>query len=111
MVCMLQGIYKKPKEATISTFIPGSAIMEWFSHQSMGNIVKAQVTPWKQNVIIQMPNHSCNKWMGMAACAVFSPLDLYPKNYSLLTMFRFHHITFGYSIFALNILMRMREQY
>ncbi|XP_030965236.1 disease resistance protein RPS4B-like [Quercus lobata] len=77
-----KGIYKKPKEATISTFIPGSEIMEWFSHQSMGNIVKAQVSPWKQNVIIQMPNHSCNKRMGMAACAIFSPLDLYPKNYS-----------------------------
>ena len=82
MVCMLQGIYKEPKVATISTFIPGSEIMEWFSHQSVGNIVKAQVTPWKQNVNIQIPTHSCNKWMGMAACAVFSPLDLYPKNYS-----------------------------
>ena len=56
--------------------------MEWFSHQSMGNIVKAQVTPSKQNVNILMPTHSCNKRMGMAACAVFSPLDLYPKNYS-----------------------------
>ena len=82
MVCMLQGIYKEPKVATISTFIPGSEIMEWFSHQGMGNIVKAQVTPWKQNVNIQIPTHSGNKWMGMAACAVFSPLNLYPKNYS-----------------------------
>uniref|UniRef100_A0A7N2LHY9 ADP-ribosyl cyclase/cyclic ADP-ribose hydrolase n=1 Tax=Quercus lobata TaxID=97700 RepID=A0A7N2LHY9_QUELO len=74
--------YKEPTEATISTFIPGSEIMEWFNHQSMGNMVKSQVTSWKQNVNIQMPIHSCNKWMGMAACAVFSPLDLYPKNYS-----------------------------
>ena len=53
--------------------------MEWFSHQSNWNIVKAQVTPWKQNVNIQMPIHSCNKWMGMATCAVFSPLDLIRK--------------------------------
>ena len=56
--------------------------MEWVSHQSMGNIAKAQVTPWKQNVNILMPTHSCNKWMGMATCAVFSPLDHYLKNYS-----------------------------
>ena len=93
---MLQGIYKEPKAATISTFIPGSEIKEWFTHQSMGNIVKAQVTPWKQNVNIQMPTHSCNKWMGMAGA---------------LTVFRFHHITFGYSIFTLNFFMRTREQY
>ena len=57
MVCMLQGIYNEPKEATISTFILGSEIMEWFSHQNMGNILRAQVTPWKQNINIQMPTH------------------------------------------------------
>ncbi|XP_023908119.1 disease resistance protein Roq1 [Quercus suber] len=52
--------------------IPGSEILQWFSHQSAGNIVNAQV-----------PSHSSNKCFGIAVCAVFSCRNVHLSNMAL----------------------------
>ena len=76
MVCMFQEICKQSvilgSCATFNVVIPGSEIPKWFKHQSVGNIVNAQVTHLKRNVNIQVLFRSSNKWIGMAVCIVFS---------------------------------------
>ncbi|KAL4594485.1 hypothetical protein ACB092_12G024000 [Castanea dentata] len=66
-----QGLYSAPKNkkprAACRLLIPGSEISKWFSHQSVGNIVNAQVTHSKE-------------WMGMAVCSVLSFRDLHPNS-------------------------------
>ncbi|XP_075649601.1 TMV resistance protein N-like [Castanea sativa] len=66
-----QGLYGAPKNkrprAACRLLIPGSEILKWFSHQSVGNIVNAQVTHSKE-------------WMGMAVCFVLSFRDLHPNS-------------------------------
>ena len=68
---MFQGLYSAPKNkrprAACRLYIPGSEISKWFSHQSVGNIVNAQVT------------HS-EEWMGMAVCSILSFHDLHPNS-------------------------------
>ena len=68
---MFQGLYSAPKNkrprATCRLLIPGSEISKWFSHQSVGNIVNAQVTHSKE-------------WMGMAMCSILSFHDLHPNS-------------------------------
>ena len=85
MVCMFQGIYKEPiaphLKAIYSIVIPGSEIPSWFSHQSMGTTVNARVTHLNKNVNIQVPSCLCNKWIGLAGCAVFSGPNLRPNNH------------------------------
>ncbi|XP_050254804.1 disease resistance protein Roq1-like [Quercus robur] len=67
----LKGLYSAPKNkrprATCRLLIPGSEISKWFSHQSVGNIVNAQVTHSKE-------------WMGMAVCSILSFHDLHPNS-------------------------------
>ena len=69
MVCMLQEICKKSigfqKHSAFNIVIPESEIPKWFTHQSVGNTVSAQVTQTNEN-----------KWIGIAMCAV--PMA-YPK--------------------------------
>ena len=68
---MFQGLYSAPKNkrprAACRLYIPGSEISKWFSHQSVGNIVNAQVTHSKE-------------WMGMAVCSILSFHDLHPNS-------------------------------
>ena len=61
--------------------IPGSEIPKWFSHQKAGAIVNAQVTHPNKNLNIQVPSHSCNKWIGMAVCTVINYPNFHPNNY------------------------------
>ncbi|XP_075647851.1 TMV resistance protein N-like [Castanea sativa] len=58
--------------AAYDLVIPGSEIPQWFSHQSVGNIVNAQV-----------PSHSSNKCFGIAVCAVFSCCNVHLSNRAL----------------------------
>ncbi|XP_075650572.1 uncharacterized protein LOC142621148 [Castanea sativa] len=70
MVGMFQGIkpaglYSGSKPiVTFNIVIPGSEIPRWFRHRSAGV---------KGNALVAHPSHSCNKWIGMAMCAGFSP--------------------------------------
>ena len=69
--------------ATLSIVIPGSKIPRWFKPQNVGTMVIAQV----------VPSHLCNKWMGMAVCAVFSCHFLHSrKNCSMELCFLRCHI-------------------
>ena len=67
MVCMFQDIDKEFIESTLAAIfviiIPGSEILRWFSHQSVGAIVNAQVTHPNKNVL--------SKWIGIDVCVVF----------------------------------------
>ncbi|XP_050254802.1 disease resistance protein Roq1-like [Quercus robur] len=67
----LKGLYSAPKNkrprAACRLLIPGSEVSKWFNHQSVGNIVNAQVTHSKE-------------WMGMAVCSVLSFHDLHPNS-------------------------------
>ena len=65
--------------STISIVIPGSEIPRWFSHQTAGTKVTAHVTHLEENVNIQVPSHSYNKWVGMLACTVFSLHNFHPR--------------------------------
>ena len=66
MVCMFQEIHKQSiiigLYGAFNIVIPGSEIPKWFRHQSVGNIVNAQVTHWNEN-----------KWIGIAVCAMSCP--------------------------------------
>nr|POF16147.1 inactive disease resistance protein rps4 [Quercus suber] len=44
--------------AAFNVVYPGSEIPKWFKHQSVGNVVNAQVTHPNKNVNIQVPSHS-----------------------------------------------------
>ena len=69
--------------ATLSIVIPRSKIPRWFKPQNVGTMVIAQV----------VPSHLCNKWMGMAVCAVFSCHFLHSrKNCSMELCFLRCHI-------------------
>ena len=63
MVCMFQEICEKSKriynDGGFTIVIPGCEIPKWFTHQSVGDTVNAQVTPQNEN-----------KWIGIAMCAV-----------------------------------------
>nr|POF16151.1 disease resistance-like protein csa1 [Quercus suber] len=75
---MLKAHEETCKQSTFCRFvvydlvIPGSEILQWFSHQSAGNIVNAQV-----------PSHSSNKCFGIAVCAVFSCRNVHLSNMAL----------------------------
>ncbi|XP_030937948.1 TMV resistance protein N-like isoform X2 [Quercus lobata] len=56
--------------------IPGSEIPTWFSHQSVGNIVKAQVTHPNKN----LQSVLSNKWIGLAVCTELSCPNIYLSN-------------------------------
>ena len=81
---MFQEMYKEsikfPYISTFSIVIPRSEIPKWFSHQSAGAIVNAQVIHPNKNLNIQVPSHLCNKWIGMAMCAIFNYPNLHPNN-------------------------------
>ncbi|XP_030970817.1 TMV resistance protein N-like [Quercus lobata] len=64
--------------AAFNIVIPGNEIPKWFNHQSVGNIVNAQVTHPNKNVKnTKVPSRSSNMWIGMALCVVFSGLNFY----------------------------------
>ena len=73
-VCTFQDIRKQSIYFVyFNIVIPGSEIPKWFSHQSVGNIVKAQVTHPNNNV----QSISSNKWIGMAMCTELSCPNFY----------------------------------
>ena len=65
MVCMFQEICEKSIKfhynGTFDIVIPGSEIPKWFTHQSVGDIVSAQVSHQNEN-----------KWIGIDVCAVYA---------------------------------------
>ena len=76
---------------TVNIVIPGSEIPRWFSHQNAGAKVNAHVTH---------SSHSCNKWIGIAGCAVFSPQYFHPEDVDLLEeIYEYCFVTIGEGIF------------
>ena len=61
---MFQGLSPNYLGERYDVVFPGSEILEWFSHQCMGNEVN----------IIEPFSHLCNDWIGIAVCIVFCPL-------------------------------------
>ena len=63
MVCMFQKICRKSigfhNNGVFTAVIPVSEIPKWFTHQSEGDTVSAQVTHQNEN-----------KWIGIVVCAV-----------------------------------------
>ena len=59
---MFQGLSPKYQDDLYYIVFPGSEIPEWFSHQCMGDEVN----------IMEAFSHSCNEWIGIAICVVFS---------------------------------------
>ena len=65
-VCMFQEICKKSvgfyNNGAFTIVIPRSEILKWFTHQSVGDTVGAQVT-----------HQNKNKWIGIVVCGVPRP--------------------------------------
>ena len=77
MVCTFQELRKQSIYfGYFNIVIPGSEIPTWFSHQSVGNIVKAQVTHPNKN----LQSVLSNKWIGLAVCTELSCPNIYLSN-------------------------------
>ena len=119
MVCMFQEIYRKSigfhNNGAFTIVIPGSEILKWFTHQSVGDTISTQVT-----------HHNENKWIGIAMCVVPCPnfgslldCEILSNEHRVLLIY------VGYSLRPVKIksdhlwmyyipikhLVRMREQY
>nr|XP_023873616.1 disease resistance-like protein DSC1 isoform X1 [Quercus suber]XP_023873617.1 disease resistance-like protein DSC1 isoform X1 [Quercus suber]XP_023873618.1 disease resistance-like protein DSC1 isoform X1 [Quercus suber]XP_023873619.1 disease resistance-like protein DSC1 isoform X1 [Quercus suber]XP_023873620.1 disease resistance-like protein DSC1 isoform X1 [Quercus suber]XP_023873621.1 disease resistance-like protein DSC1 isoform X1 [Quercus suber] len=63
-----QGLYPKNQDYYYLNIFPGSEILEWFSHQCMGDEVN----------IMEPFSQLCNDWIGIAICLVFCHQNYIP---------------------------------
>ncbi len=111
---MFQGLSPPYLRTRYDSVIPGSEILEWFSHQSLG-----------AELNIKEPySHLCNELMGIVVCVVFCSQERHPHhqidNHNDLSCWliangkevclqqplgelqRLYQVTFGYSICVLS---------
>ena len=65
MLCVFQEFYLDYLGWRYDIIFPGSEILEWFSHQCMGDEVN----------IMEPFSHLCNEWIGIAVCVVLCPFQ------------------------------------